>query len=638
MNWTRITAGSLALLLLGLAAYWPGLNGGFLFDDYPNLVRDPDWKVTALEWEQWRRAASHGIASDAGRALALLSFALNHFFSGLDPWPMKLTNVLMHVGNGVIVFLLSRRVFSLARSNGPAPGDLASWVIAAAWLAHPLQVSTVLYVVQRMEVGAQGFTLLALLFYVVARSRQMEDRRAWTWLSAAVLSTILGLGFKESALLAPVFACLIEVTLIRFKSNKGNTSLAWKQFYLLMIAAGAVIYFAFILPKYLEESAYINRDFTMLERIMTQPRVLVMYLGQIIWPNPESLLFYYDHLGASKGPLTPFSTLGALLLSAGLLTFAFWTRNRRPLITLGIGWFFAAHALTSNVVPLELAFEHRNYLALLGILIGIAGLLAGSMSQFEAATKRGLLLLPVLTLATLTLLQSLTWSNPLTLATTLASRNPQSARASYDLATEWLLMAGNDSDHPLWSLAYDEFENASKLPNSSGLGEQGQIIMLARASKPIPTEIWERLRARYDDGKTTPELEAALHTLVDCRIRFGCVMDDNELQLTLMHAVESNATSAVFRVQYSNFAFNVMGDPKLALVLLRESIQLEPTNPTFRAGLVKMLLASNLLDTKEIESHMIIIRTQNANGELDVDLAEIASLRAKAATASGATR
>lgn len=619
--------GSAVLVLLGLIAYWPGLAGGFLFDDFPNLVLDPDWKVTALEWAQWRRAMSHGVASDGGRGLALLSFAINHYFTGLDPWPLKLTNLLMHAGNSVLVLLLCKRLFGLARGFGPAPGQLAAWAIAAAWLLHPLQVSTVLYVVQRMEIGAQGFTLLALMFYLTARERQCAGRRGWPWLVASAAAMLLGLGFKESALLVPVFAGLIELTLLGFKNHEGGTSRAWKGFYLTLLLAGTAVFLTVLLPHYLKPEAYLGRDFSLLERLLTQPRMLCIYLGQMLWPNPEGLLFYYDHVRHSTGLFQPLSTLWSLLAMSLLVVIALAARRRRPLVSLGIAWFFAAHFLTSNIVPLELAFEHRNYLALFGILLAIGGGLAGAMRSWERASQQAVLVLPVLTLAGLTVLQTLTWSTPLGLATTLASRNPASPRASYDLGTEWLALSQGDPAHPLWSLAYEEFGNAASLPYGSGLGEQGQILMLGQAHRSIAPELWQKLRRRLDGTGTTAEQEGMLHSLAECRIRGICAFDDAELQLTLMQAVSDHPDSAVFRVQYSNFAFNVMRDPGLAIALIREAIALDPQNPTYKAGLVKLLLASNLHGTEEVEREIATLRTMNVNGELNSELAEIEALR-----------
>lgn len=623
----RFPAACVALVLLALAIYWPGLAGGFLFDDFPNLVLDPDWKVTSPEWSQWRRAASQGIASEGGRGLALLSFAANHLFTGLDPWPMKLTNVLMHAVNGILVLLLCRRIFAKARSFGPAPGDFVAWAIAAAWLLHPMQVSTVLYVVQRMEIGSQGFTLLAVLFYVVARERQCAASRAWPWLAGAAASTLLGLGFKESALLVPLYAGLIEVTLFRFKTHEGMVSRAWTASFWLLFLSGTSLFLFFVLPPYLHADAYSSRDFTLYERLITQPRILSMYLGQILWPDPEKLLFYYDQVRASTGLLHPVSTLWSIVLIAGLAISAVVARNRRPLLTLGIGWFLISHFLTSNVVPLELAFEHRNYLAILGVLLLIGGVFAGTGRTWEPATRRIVILLPVATLGGLTLLQCLTWSTPLGLAMNFATVNPSSIRATYALGKEWMDMSGGDSSQPLWSLALKEFTHAASLPHGLGQGEQGQIFMLARAGKPVPPALWDQLRQKLAGRRLRVEQEGLLRTLVECRVRSQCQYEDIQLQMTLVQVVSNNPDSIVSRVQYSNFAFNVMQDHALAIVLMRDAIRLDPSSAQLRSGLVKMLLASKLHDGSEVERELAWIRAANTAGQLDAVLAEIDALK-----------
>ena len=213
------------LLLAALLVYGPGLTGSFIFDDYPNLVGDPDWKLTALTFEQLQRALGSGIASAFGRPLAIITFGLNHLLTGMDPYWMKLTNLLLHGLNGILAWLLVARLFALLPSSDLNPGRYAAILLAAAWLLHPLQASTVLYVVQRMEVGAATGILLALLAYMQARSRQLEGRASAQWLLAALAAMLLGLGFKETALLAPGYAFLIELCVFRFsgKATVGAT-------------------------------------------------------------------------------------------------------------------------------------------------------------------------------------------------------------------------------------------------------------------------------------------------------------------------------------------------------------------------------------------------------------------------------
>ena len=161
----------LAVAVLGI--YSPGLEGPFVLDDHPNIV---DNRLIAVD--QLRDAAfSLGNRPYPHRGLARLSFALNYYFAGgeFDRFAFKATNVAIHVLNGLLVYWLS--VLLLRRYAGgvrPASAD-AGWsamqsylplVVAALWLLHPIQLTSVLYVVQRMTSMAAFFVLLGLVVFV----------------------------------------------------------------------------------------------------------------------------------------------------------------------------------------------------------------------------------------------------------------------------------------------------------------------------------------------------------------------------------------------------------------------------------------------------------------------------------------
>ena len=173
-----------------IAVYWPGLQGGFLFDDYPNIVdnkgvQPPDASLSSLVG-----AALSSPASDFKRPLASLSFAANYLTTGIDPYWMKLTNLIIHLLNGWLVFLLARTLLRaaaikniatvVAPTSGWAPGtypqraSVVAALIAAGWMLLPINLTAVLYVVQRMESMANLFVLLGLLGYVTGRRRMLR--------------------------------------------------------------------------------------------------------------------------------------------------------------------------------------------------------------------------------------------------------------------------------------------------------------------------------------------------------------------------------------------------------------------------------------------------------------------------------
>src|SRR5690606_38727533 len=100
-----------ALLVLEALVYWPGLRGGFVFDDYPNIVDNRllhvDWNDG---WREWLAAAFSSPASALQRPLASLTFAVNHALTGLDPYWMKLANLGIHLLNAWLVLLLCHQV------------------------------------------------------------------------------------------------------------------------------------------------------------------------------------------------------------------------------------------------------------------------------------------------------------------------------------------------------------------------------------------------------------------------------------------------------------------------------------------------------------------------------------------------
>lgn len=578
--------------MLALVTFWPGLSGGFIFDDFPNLVREPSWKVTELNIEQIERAVQGGITGNAGRPLAILSFALNHYFTGLDPFWLKLTSLLLHACNGMLVYLLSRQLLHLIPA-GPKPKGqfLAPLLLALAWMLHPLQVSTVLYVVQRMEIGAALGVLLALLAYVHGRIRQIEGKHAWPWLLAACVATIFGLGFKESALLVACFAFLIETCLLRFAGSGTNRfSRGWGIFYALGFLLALAAYLSILLPLSDLRASYGSRDFGPYERLLTQMPALVMYLKQIMLPLPESMHFYYDNFPISRSLAAPWTLASAGILMA-LLGAAAASWRRWPLTAFGIGWFFVAHALTSNVIPLELAFEHRNYLALLGILLALVQPLCALGSRLHGDARVTLAIVPVLALAVLCWVQASSWGNSMRLAWTLENRNPDSPRASYALGEQWLAASGGDPSDMQWSLAKQQFRRAADLPGNPSLSLQGLIVMQARHGLPLEPALWQEFRAGLTASRLTPERTGALHSVSQCRISGQCSLNDGELLATFLAVLERNPGNATAHTLYANFAWNVLKDQSLAVRLQREAVRLAPDSRQSRENLAKFLLA-----------------------------------------------
>jgi Flp pilus assembly protein TadD len=439
-----------SILALGGLVFAPGVDGPFVFDDQPNISRNDYLKIHALEWDALRQAAHSSHAGPLGRPIPMVSFAVNHYFAGgfEDTVPFKLTNLIIHFANGVLVFwflhLLLRRLTVAYPGQlpwlGSKKGQIA-WLagaVALLWLVHPIQLTTVLYVVQRMVSLAALFTLLALICYLVGRERLVAPRRGSAWIPGVgfVVFAVLGALSKENALLLPLFVILVEYWLFSGEPPIARWHTLSRTARRAVVGASLLAVFAMAAwALHYAAQGYSVREFDMGERVLTQTRVLWFYISLIIAPRLNDLGLNHDDIPISTSLVSPWTTLPSLLGVVGLIAAAFHLRNRHPLLGLGILWFFVGHALESSIFPLEMAHEHRNYLPSLGILLSSVHI-AGHAAQ--RVRRKGALLafvaMPTVIFAIISTIRSDQWSSLHVLARYEALHHPRSARAQTYLA------------------------------------------------------------------------------------------------------------------------------------------------------------------------------------------------------------
>lgn len=442
-----LLAGVVFAALVALAAYAPGLGGGFVLDDEANLAG-----LGRIEGPAgWYQLASYVFlgANDVGnRYIPLLSFALQYQSWPADPASFKLVNLVLHLVDAGLLFWLFAQAGALA---GLSARDRVRVALLAAvfWLLHPLAVSTTLYVVQRMTQFCTLFTLGGLLAYVHGRRRLAEGRPGgYGWMSAGVAAGgVLAVFSKETGVLLPLYVLALEATLF-CRLSRGRGWHLWAAAFIYIPLLAVVAYLAALFGTTLG-SAYRLRDFGPWERLLTEARVLVDYLQMILLPRPSLLGVFHDDYPVSRGFLDPPQTLAAVPVIVALLGSAVALRSRAPAYGFAVLWFLGGHALESTVIPLELYFEHRNYLPMAGILWALAYYVWKGWSDLARLPLRylslGFGLVWLALLAVLTFSEARIWGNPLAQAITWAREHPGSARAQLYGAAAWLALgdAGN---------------------------------------------------------------------------------------------------------------------------------------------------------------------------------------------------
>ena len=363
-------AGFALALLLAWVCYRPALGGTFQLDDVANL----DGLAAVSDVDSTLNFISSGIAGPTGRPIALLSFALQ-----ADSWPQDAAaflrvNVLIHLLNATLLAFCLLRVAAGMRTGAAQATKIAA-LSAAAWALMPLLASASLLVVQRMSTLSATFVLLGLIGYLSARAR-IDDRprQALIGMSASlVIGTILAMLCKESGALLPVFALVLEGTVLA-RPRRLNL-LRWRAWQLVFLGAPLLLILLHLASWWpYPESLVQRRGFDATERLLTEAGILWTYLFKAVLGLPGRLGIYQDAPGVVRSVLQPLA-LVAVLAWLALLAAAIRWRRRYPLAALAVLWYLAGHLIESTVLPLELYFEHRNYLPVMGPVFALSCLI-----------------------------------------------------------------------------------------------------------------------------------------------------------------------------------------------------------------------------------------------------------------------
>jgi tetratricopeptide (TPR) repeat protein len=424
-----VSLGWLFAIAATVFAYWPGLAGPFVFDDFGNI--DALGRMGGVtDWESFRAFVLGGHGGPTGRPVAMLTFLLDGNNWPTDPWPFKRTNLFIHLINGVLLGALTRQI--LRALDYPARD--AAWIsllAAAVWLLHPFLVSTTLYAVQRMAQLATLFIFAGLLVFVRARRRVADNpsRAYWTMSIALPVFTLLSMLSKENGILLPMLAGVIEFTV--FRAHGEALHRYWTALFIGVPSLVVLAYLAHSTADGRFFDAVEPRNFSRWERLLTEQRILVDYLRHWFVPDLYTAGVFQDHVQKSAGLLTPVTTLLSLLFHLALATLAILWRRRAPLFALAVLFYYASHVLESTVVNLELYFEHRNYVAAAFLAVPLIAL---ALRHLEARLfiVAGVVICGIL--AGFTRYSATIWQDYPSMVVAAAKKAPDSARAQSQFA------------------------------------------------------------------------------------------------------------------------------------------------------------------------------------------------------------
>jgi tetratricopeptide (TPR) repeat protein len=457
----------IALLILTLIVYSNTFDASWHFDDENNILNNTPLHLTELSVPNITQTffANWSGIEKLYRPVACLTFALNYYVGGTHVYGYHIVNIAIHFLSAVFLFLFIHHTLNLPiliEKYGKNSYVIAL-LSAVLWAINPVQTQAVTYVVQRMASMAGLFYMMAMYFYLKGRTSAPKALRTIHYFFCVVCG-ILAIGSKENAVMLPMVILTFDLFFIQGLTNKNIK----RYFFLLMIAIGITLSLALLLagpslftPNNLLAS-YQVRGFTLLERLLTEPRVVLFYISLLLYPMPHRLCMAHD-ISISKSLLDPPTTLIAVLIIVTLLAMTLLKSRKWPLVSFCILFFFINHAIESTVLPLELIFEHRNYIPSMLFFVPITLLVTKGITFFTYNRLiqfiiSAFIVLSIVAIGHSTFIRNFAWKTEATLWLDAVEKSPNLSRPHINLGKAY-------ADVGLRQMALDQYRKALDLPD-----------------------------------------------------------------------------------------------------------------------------------------------------------------------------
>jgi tetratricopeptide (TPR) repeat protein len=530
------------------------------------------------------------------RKISSLTFLINQRIAPFNPMSFRLFNILIHMLNVLLVYLLTYRTTALwenrSQSEKPdntTPRDPSSLPFSAALLSsvvfalHPININAVAYIVQRMASLSTFFILLSLLSYISAHRSSIRAKAVLLYLASGI-SIIAGIFSKENGVMAiPLILLYDYVFLCRFHIRHFLQKLSIIA--VIGIASfGVATYFLNLHLVFLELSGLLlnpgqplsGKDWTAVDvfwtpgqHILTEFRVLSRYLFLLLLPLPKFLAFDRWGYQVSQSITEPLTTLPSLALIVSLVLFSLVKLRRYPFLCFGFLWYFIAISLESFfALGSDIYFEHRNYLPLAGLVIGTAGQIITSTGKkmnvkkvCTAAVCAGIVL------GSLTFARNFVWQDSLTLWTDTLRKNPSNLRAIMATGNAYLKIAEMDNAESFYKLAVRVSSMDSRLYYLNESTYSLGMIYLQKRDLSKAKELIEQFSHRIESYK--PKILEGF---------YRSLSDDTEGALKLFQEIlhETQGIDKVVVLTLMGDTFREKGFWDVAIKKYEQAVSLDP--------------------------------------------------------------
>ncbi|MBN2397142.1 MAG: tetratricopeptide repeat protein [Deltaproteobacteria bacterium] len=566
-EWRRYAFAGIILFIFLIVIYANSFDGAWQFDDTPNIVENRNVFLKTLDWPDLKKTF-HAPEGKISRPLSYLSFALNYYVGGLDIVGYHIVNFIIHYLASVFLFLFLYNTLKLPTVReryGPSAYGIAL-LATVFWATSPVQTTAVTYIVQRMASMAGLFYITALYLYLKGRTAGRPWGRGLFW-GLCALSALLSFASKENAAMLPVSIWLYDLILIQGvtrESIKKNAKVLIPV--LLTVLAIGLLYTD--LSNIFD--GYRNRPFTLTERLLTEPRVIIWYITLLLYPVSPRLTLIHD-IEPSRSLLTPWDTLPAIALIGACITLAVYGARKRPLIAFCVLFFLLNHVIESSFLPLELIYEHRNYIPSMCLFVPVAVFIIRVLGYFSY--RKVLQLTVAAAVAVLLWAQGHTvfirnaiFESPLLLWSDNVEKAPALSRPYNNLGAAYWDLGRHEEAYEAYSKALEIDRQTNLLNRGVNLYNLGVYHLHAKGEPDRALELFRSALEAY------PGYWPAYHDTAICHILKGNLFEAGK---TLLVALSAWPDNAYFR-HAMGFVLLKTGKYNQAIREARRALSLDP--------------------------------------------------------------
>jgi hypothetical protein len=321
---------------------------------------------------------------------------------------------------------------------------------------------------------------------------------------------------------------------------------------------------------------------------------------------------YHDDIAISRGLFQPLSTALAVVGLVALLAMSFLVRKRAPIIAFGVLFFFAGHLLESTILSLEIAYEHRNYLPMYGLLLVLFFYLLYPLKYIESLRLRQIVAaLLIGLLAFNTYARANKWANPYDQFQAEFQHHPDSVMVNVEMGSIYGNLVSQDpyGMETNYIAARGHYEKAASLDRIDTKALFGLVMLNASRGRAAESGWLQELMYRLENAPYAAITSDKLIDLTKCQLEWRCKLANAEVEGLLQAALRNPTLTGPNRAKVlfalSTVLINVERDYPAALDLMHQMVQAAPQEAASRIALINFLVALQRFDEAQEQMSML---------------------------------